>query len=212
MRAETTRLRADAQRNRDHIVAVARVVFAEIGPGAPMDEVARRAGVGIGTLYRRFPDRESLLRAVALESLSAILADARAAIGEEPTAWDAMTRIVRRAVELRFSTQVTLMDDRTRQAVKDAPDFRQTRAEVIDVVEHLVERAQAEGSMRSDVGTGDVFAVVSLLLKPPPSGSAEISDLLMRRCLALILDGLHSGGPSVLPGEPIGVADLHPDS
>ncbi|GIE89714.1 TetR/AcrR family transcriptional regulator [Actinoplanes regularis] len=212
MKAETTRLRADAQRNRDHIVSVARVVFAEIGPGAPMDEIARRAGVGVGTLYRRFPDRGSLLRAVALESLSAILADAHAAIAEEPAAWDALTRIVRRAVDLRFSTHVTMMDEHTRQALKEAPDFRHTRAAVLDLVEHLVERAQAEGSMRSDVGAGDVFAVVSLLLKPPPSRSAEMSDLLMRRCLTLILDGLHPGGQSVLPGEPVSITALHLDS
>jgi AcrR family transcriptional regulator len=211
MKAETTRLRADAQRNRDQIVAVARFVFAEIGPGAPMDEIARRAGVGVGTLYRRFPDRGSLLRAVALESFSAILADAHAAIDEESNAWDALARIVRRAVALRFSTHMTMMDEHMRRAVKEAPDFRQTRAAVIGVVEHLVESAKAEGSMRSDVGAGDVFAMVSFLLKPPPSRSAEISDLLMRRCVALILDSLRSGGQSVLPGEPISVADLHPD-
>jgi AcrR family transcriptional regulator len=212
MKAETTRLRADAQRNRDHIVAVARVVFAEIGPGAPMDEIARRAGVGVGTLYRRFPDRGSLLRAVAVESLSAVLADARAAIDEEPAAWDALTRIVRRAVDLRFSTHVTMMDEHSRRALKEAPDFRLARAALLDLVEHLVERAQAEGSMRSDVGAGDVFAVVSLLLKPPPSRSAEMSDLLMRRCLTLILDGLHCGGQGVLPGEPVSITDLHLDS
>ncbi|MEU8662859.1 TetR/AcrR family transcriptional regulator [Actinoplanes philippinensis] len=212
MKAETTRLRADAQRNRDHIVSVARVVFAEIGPGAPMDEIARRAGVGVGTLYRRFPDRGSLLRAVALEGFSAILADARAAIDEEPAAWDALTRIVRRAVDLRFSTQLTMLDERTRQALKEAPEFRHTRAAVLDLLEQLVERAQTEGSMRSDVGAGDVLAVVSLLLKPPPSRSAEMSDLLMRRCLSLILDGLHSGRQSVLPGEPISIAGLRMDS
>lgn len=212
MKADTTRLRADAQRNRDQIVAVARVVFAEIGPGAPMDEIARRAGVGVGTLYRRFPDRGSLLRAVVLESLEAILTDVQAAISEEPNAWEALARIVRRVVSMRFSTHVTMMDEHTRQALREAPDFRQARAAMIGVIEQLVERAQAEGSMRSDVGAGDVFAVVSFLLKPPPTRSAEISELLMRRCLTLILDGLHSGGQSVLPGEPISVADLHLDS
>lgn len=210
--AGTTRLRADAQRNRDQIVAAARVVFAEVGPGAPMDEIARRAGVGVGTLYRRFPDRGSLLRAVALESLSAILADARAAVEEEPDAWAALTRIVRRAVGLRFSTHVTMMDEHTRQAFKEAPDFRRARAEVIGMLERLVELAQAEGSMRRDVGAGDVLAMVSFLLRPPPSRSDEVAGLLMRRCLTLALDGLHTGAPSTLPGEPVSIADLRLDS
>ncbi|AGL17490.1 TetR/AcrR family transcriptional regulator [Actinoplanes sp. N902-109] len=209
--AGTTRLRADAQRNRDQIVAVARVVFAEAGPGAPLDEIARRAGVGVGTLYRRFPDRESLLRAVALEGLAAILADAEAAVEQEPTGWDALVRIVRRSVDLRFSMRLTMLDEHTRQSLKEAPEFRRTRDAVVDVVERVVGLAQAEGSMRRDVGAGDVFAMVSLLLRPP-SRSAEISDLLVRRSLALILDGLRAGRHSALPGEPIGVADLHLDS
>src|SRR5579863_2702696 len=80
------RLRADALRNRQHVLAAARDVFVELGPDAPLDEVARRAGVGIATLYRRFPDRESLQRAVALDVLDQAGAAAAQAEAEETDA------------------------------------------------------------------------------------------------------------------------------
>ncbi|MBM6402921.1 TetR/AcrR family transcriptional regulator [Phycicoccus sp. CSK15P-2] len=208
MESESGRLRADAQRNRDQIVHVARLAFAEVGPGVPMDEIARRAGVGVGTLYRRFPDRSALQQAVALETLTTFLADARTVLAEEAVAWDALVRIVNRAVGLRLGTQLTSMDKPSRHAVLGAPAFMQARSEAIGIIEELVVRAQEEGSMRTDVGPGDVFAVVSLLLKPPPSPSEAMSDLLARRCLTLVLDGLAAEGRHALPGRPVSAVDL----
>ena len=82
MTAEATGLRADARRNRDQIVAAAKQWFAVQGPDVPMEEIARAAGVGVGTLYRRFPDREALIRAVVRESLTISVAEARAALEE----------------------------------------------------------------------------------------------------------------------------------
>src|SRR5205814_1799803 len=78
------RLRADARRNREQILLTARDVFVELGPEAPFDAIARRAGVGIATLYRRFPDRQALLRAVVLDVLGHVAREARAALVEEP--------------------------------------------------------------------------------------------------------------------------------
>src|SRR5690349_15235935 len=97
------RLRADARRNRAQILAAARDVFAEQGAGAPLDEVARRAGVGIATLYRRFPDRQSLIGAVALDILGAIAHEARRALAEEPDAFRALARYMHRAIDLRVA-------------------------------------------------------------------------------------------------------------
>src|SRR5437870_4758030 len=85
-------LRADAMRNRAHVLAAARDVFVEHGADAPLDEIARRAGVGIATLYRRFPDREALLRAVALDVLARTGDEARAAEAEEPDPFGALGR------------------------------------------------------------------------------------------------------------------------
>src|SRR5436305_1380452 len=96
-------LRADAARNRAHVLAAARDVFVEHGADAPLDEVARRAGVGIATLYRRFPDRAALLRAVALDVLARAGAEARAAEDEEADPFGALGRYMHRALDLRIS-------------------------------------------------------------------------------------------------------------
>src|SRR3954454_11504336 len=84
------RLRADARRNRDQILRAARDVFVEHGPGAPLEEVGRRAGVGIGTLYRRFPDRRALQRAVALDTLERVTREIHLALTEEPEPFAAL--------------------------------------------------------------------------------------------------------------------------
>src|SRR6266851_2947915 len=96
-------LRADARRNRAHVLAAARDVFVEHGADAPLDEVAHRAGVGIATLYRRFPDRATLLRAVALDVLARTAAEACAAETEEADPFDALGRYMHRALDLRIS-------------------------------------------------------------------------------------------------------------
>src|SRR5215216_3947062 len=100
------RLRADARRNLDRVLAAARDVFIEQGPGAPLEEIAARAGVGIATLYRRFPDRRALQRAVALDVLGRIAVEARAAIDEEPDGFSALIRYMRRALSLQVSAVV----------------------------------------------------------------------------------------------------------
>ncbi|MFG1609806.1 TetR/AcrR family transcriptional regulator [Actinoplanes sp. NPDC049265] len=208
MAAVTGRLRADAERNRAQIVAAARVVFIEAGSAAPLEEIARRAGVGIGTLYRRFPDRSSLIRAVAMENVSALEAEARAALTAEGTAWESLARLMRRSIDLGFSTLLTMLtDDLQRELTGDAR-FRELRAGFIVAMEALVTRAQQEGSLRPDVGTGDVFVLVTLLLRKAPGGSADMNDLLMRRCVALMLDSLRAGPHDTLPGRPVHADDL----
>src|SRR5579871_1607351 len=91
------RLRADARRNRQQLLAAARDVFVELGADAPLDEVARRAGVGIATLYRRFPDRLALQRAVGLDVLAQAAEVARRAEVEESDAWRALGRYMHAA-------------------------------------------------------------------------------------------------------------------
>src|SRR5438270_9690760 len=96
-------LRADAARNRAHVLAAARDVFVEHGADAPLDDIARHAGVGIATLYRRFPDREALLRAVALDVLARTAHEARSAEAEEADPFDGLARYMHRALDLRIS-------------------------------------------------------------------------------------------------------------
>jgi AcrR family transcriptional regulator len=94
------RLRADARRNRDQILLAARDVFIERGPDAALDEVARRAGVGNATLYRRFPDRRSLLRAVLVDVFRRVGDEARLALVEESDPFEALARYMPRLATL----------------------------------------------------------------------------------------------------------------
>ncbi|MGW7413396.1 TetR/AcrR family transcriptional regulator [Streptomyces sp. NPDC054863] len=93
-------LRVDAQRNLEHVLRAAREVFGELGYGAPMEDVARRArvGVGVGTVYRRFPSKDVLVRRIAEEETSRLTEQARAALGQEDEPWSALSRFLRTSV------------------------------------------------------------------------------------------------------------------
>jgi AcrR family transcriptional regulator len=212
------RLRADARRNRDQILAAAKAAFAELGPDVAMEEIARRAAVGVGTLYRRFPDRDALIRAVARENFGTVLDEARAATAEEPTAWDALVRLMGRSRELRLSVRLAVLSRSAWAAIRDDPETGRLRDGIMAVLDDLVRRAQAEGALRPDVGTGDVAALLSLLLRRVPADSDETADLILERALVLILDGLRalpdttrSHTPlsgSTLPGRPVTARDI----
>ncbi|MFF3345613.1 TetR/AcrR family transcriptional regulator [Streptomyces sp. NPDC002779] len=96
--ARTAPLRVDAQRNLEHVLRAAREVFGELGYGAPMEDVARRARVGVGTVYRRFPSKDVLVRRIAEEETSRLTDQARAALGQEDEPWSALSRFLRTSV------------------------------------------------------------------------------------------------------------------
>ncbi|MEU3610684.1 helix-turn-helix domain-containing protein [Streptomyces sp. NPDC035033] len=91
-------LRVDAQRNLEHVLRAAREVFGELGYGAPMEDVARRARVGVGTVYRRFPSKDVLVRRIAEEETARLTEQARAALGQEEEPWSALSRFLRTSV------------------------------------------------------------------------------------------------------------------
>lgn len=96
--ARTAPLRVDAQRNLEHVLRAAREVFGELGYGAPMEDVARRARVGVGTVYRRFPSKDVLVRRIAEEETSRLTDQARAALNQEDEPWSALSRFLRTSV------------------------------------------------------------------------------------------------------------------
>ncbi|MGW3203588.1 TetR/AcrR family transcriptional regulator [Streptomyces sp. NPDC001135] len=96
--SRTTPLRVDAQRNLEHVLRAAREVFGELGYGAPMEDVARRARVGVGTVYRRFPSKDVLVRRIAEEETARLTEQARAALGQEDEPWSALSRFLRTSV------------------------------------------------------------------------------------------------------------------
>ncbi|MEV8456125.1 helix-turn-helix domain-containing protein [Streptomyces sp. NPDC052095] len=96
--SRTAPLRVDAQRNLEHVLRAAREVFGELGYGAPMEDVARRARVGVGTVYRRFPSKDVLVRRIAEEETSRLTDQARTALGQEDEPWSALSRFLRTSV------------------------------------------------------------------------------------------------------------------
>lgn len=217
-------LRADAQRNRDQVVAAATSLFLEVGPDVALETVAREAGVGIGTLYRRFPDREALLRAVLQDALEGLLTDMRSARDGEPTAWAALVGALGWSHRLRVVLTLTgsltgpLTGPTTGPTTTAAPTTAgsdrahdaglvHVRDELVDLVDELVGAAQREGSLRSDVATGDVILLMAAVSRGLPRGTASAANAYTR-AHALVLDALRAPAATRLPGEPTRVGDL----
>ncbi|MHA6624119.1 TetR/AcrR family transcriptional regulator [Pseudonocardia sichuanensis] len=195
-------LRADARRNRAQIVDAAGALFAERGPDVPMEEIARRARVGVGTLYRRFPDRDALVRAVAIESFHRVVANARAA-ADEPDGWSGLTRFVRASVtDLRLATWLSMWFARTWADLRVDREQQELRADLLELLDDLVGRAQREGAMRPEVGVGDLAVLLALVLRPLPGPLAAVTEQAVERHVAVVLDGLRPGGEP-LPGRPL---------
>ncbi|WP_091079244.1 TetR/AcrR family transcriptional regulator [Microlunatus sagamiharensis] len=202
-------LRADAARNLRRILTAAAEAFAEQGGDVAMEEVARRAGVGVGTLYRRFPDREALVVAVVRDSFQTLVDTMREAQQQEPRAWDALVRSMSHSQELRLSTPPSgPLAAPSRAALVADPVIRGLRDDFVEVLEQLVERAQAEGDLRDDVGAGDVAQLFALVVKAGRPGGGRGADLASGRALAVVLDGLRTGGRTTLPGRPLAPGDL----
>jgi AcrR family transcriptional regulator len=209
MTTPDTPLRADARRNRDQILAAAREIFAERGADVAMEEIARRASVGVGTLYRRFADREALIRAVFRETYQLVADETRAALAEEPTGWAALMRIMRLSAWLHVSVQAK--SPLVTAVVKADPDSSRLRDYLLDMLDEVVRRAQAEGTLRRDVGTGDLAVLFMSVVKQSHVLTPEASVLAPGRLLAIMMDGLRAPAPDELPGRPLTRADLHFD-
>jgi AcrR family transcriptional regulator len=203
------KLRADARRNRDQLLLAARDVFVEHGPDAPLDEVARRAGVGIATLYRRFPDREALMRAVALDVLGRVGGEARQALAEEPDPFQALVRYMHAALRLRIAAVMPALVGRI--PLED-DEIHQARDAAVEPVQRLLAAAQAEGRLRPDVDFGDVGLMLIRLSRPLPGPfPRQLNDSLAHRHLDLYIEGLRCCAdrpPDELSGPAMSLVDL----
>jgi|SRR5579864_3147255 len=181
-------LRADALRNRQQVLAAARDVFVELGADAPLDEVARRAGVGIATLYRRFADRESLQRAVALDVLEQAGAAAAQAEAEEADAWRALARYMHAALDLRISAVMPALLGRI--SFEDE-EFRAARELATAPVLRVIAAGQNAGQLRRDIEFGDIGLLLVRLSRPLPGPiPAELDVQVAHRHLDLFLSAL----------------------
>ncbi|MEP6665565.1 MAG: helix-turn-helix domain-containing protein [Nocardioidaceae bacterium] len=201
-------LRADARRNYGQILAVARDLFVEQGSGASLEEIARRAGVGIGTLYRRFADRQTLMRAVVLDALTQTNETADKAGREEANAFDALARYMHAALDLRVSAVIPALLD---QVDLDDAVLLPAREASARSVERLVDAAHAEGSLSGEVTFGDIGLMLVRLARPLPGPiPPELNDELAHRHLDLLVAGLRSstGERPTLPGPALSHRDL----
>ncbi|CAL9322645.1 TetR/AcrR family transcriptional regulator [Streptomyces sp. SudanB182_2057] len=209
--------RADQARNRERIVAAAREVFAVRGTGAPMDLITRTAGVGSATLYRHFPDRDTLVHGVCLDVADRISERGRAALAEEADPFEALRRFAVGAVEEGIGALCLMLPD---HLWVDDVELHAARRRVDAVAEEVVRRAQRAGRMRGDVGVGDVMVALSQLARPLPEGVCADIERLTERHVRLFLAGLElpgggglpDGGPgwpsAELPGRPATLEDL----
>jgi AcrR family transcriptional regulator len=199
------RMRVDAWRNRERLLVAARDVFVEHGVDAALEDVARRAGVGIATLYRRFRDREELIRAVALDVLVRVAAEARAAHDEEPDAFAALARLLHRALDLRIAAVMPVLDGGL--DLDGHADVRAARDELSALFEVVVRAAYERGGLRRDMGTGDIALMVIRLARPLPGAFArEFDTATAHRQLDLMLHGLRAD-----PGGTAGAAPMSLD-
>ncbi|MGW7349719.1 TetR/AcrR family transcriptional regulator [Streptomyces sp. Z26] len=200
-----TRLRADALRNRERIVDAAREAFVQYGPDVPLDEIARDAGVGNATLYRHFPDRDSLIRHVVLSVMDRVASRAEAAYAEVPGAFDALRRFVFDAAEERVGALCPML---TPHLDGNAPEFAAARKRLEDATQALMDRGRRSGELRPDVDSGDLMVALSQLARPlPGTGCAEI-ERFVHRHLQIFLDGLRAPARSRLPGSGATFEDL----
>ncbi|MGH3328581.1 MAG: TetR/AcrR family transcriptional regulator [Streptomycetales bacterium] len=187
-------LRADAARNRDQILAAARDVFVERGSGAPLEEIARRAGVGIGTLYRRFTNRQTLMREVVLDALTRTRQAAECARAEERDAFDALARYMHTVLDLRIAAVLPLVLDKVDLEDEELLPARDAAS---GTVQQIIDAAHAEATIREDVTFGDIGLMLVRLARPLPGPvPPELNDRLAHRHLDLVIEGLRPAGHS----------------
>lgn len=194
-------LRADAERNRRLLLDAARELFAERGLRVTLDDVARHAGLGVGTAYRRFGSREQLIDALFQERVGEIVSVARDAV-DAPDAWDGLVSFLERAIELQASDrglkEVLLGTSRGRAHILAI------RAQMQPLVTQLVGRAQRAGALRADFAPQDL-PLLQMMLGAVVDASRTVQPELWRRYLALVLDGMRADGcpPTELAQPPL---------
>jgi AcrR family transcriptional regulator len=187
-RGSDRELRADARRNRERVLRTAQQVFAADGLGVSLDEIARRAGVGPGTVHRHFPAKEALYLAVAIDQLEQLAAEAKvlAATGDPATAFfTQLSRMVASGAEnvaVKSALAAAEFDLRTA-----APDVA---VDLTNRVADLLGRAQAANAVRADVTVEEVMALVAGAFAAIRHAGAEASRQRSAHIAQLILDGL----------------------
>jgi AcrR family transcriptional regulator len=179
-------LRADARRNRERVLAAAREQFAEHGLEVQMEQIARGAGVGVGTVYRHFPAKKDLLQALADERFAGFAEKARAGL-EDPDAWNGFSEL------MRESARVTAEDRALSEAMDQMPDLctaSAKRVRLLELSSELIERAKASGAMRADFSADDIPSLMRGLARATAPHESGPPGMSWERYLEIMLAGL----------------------
>lgn len=181
-------LRRDAQRNRRLILDAAQEVFADAGLRASLDDVARRAGVGVATVYRRFPDKEALVEALFETRIGEIIDVVERALAL-PSGWEGLVHFLREVSHLQAG-------DRGLREIALSTGYGKSRvaaqrSQVAAGIEQLIARAEAEGTLRTGVTANDVPLILYMVGEVAQNTSGLRPDLA-ERYLGLVLDGLRT--------------------
>ena len=174
-------MRADARRNRERIVAAALALFTERGPRASMEDIASAAGLGVGTLYRHFPDRAALAEEIGIHALGDLAAFCRERLAEDGPPWEALHHVAEYCAGRPFALIKMLADD----AGSGSPERLALQHEADELLVRIAEAAQQEGTLRQDITPREVVDLLSVVLCRP---GTRADDPLTR----VTLDGLRA--------------------
>jgi AcrR family transcriptional regulator len=194
-------LRKDAERNRQRILEAARELFAECGLSATLSDIAHHAHVGVGTVYRRFPDKTLLIDVLFEQRIADVVALVEAAL-QDRDPWHGLTVFLERSLELQ--AQDRAFNELVLAAPEGLERVRQIRKRMLPLVGELVNRARDTGQLRPDVEWTDM-AIVQRILSTAIDCARDVEPELWRRYLQIILQGLRAdpGPPKPLPVAPL---------
>jgi AcrR family transcriptional regulator len=191
---------AEAERNDRRVLDAAREVFAEQGPDAPVSAVAQRAGVGMGSLYRRYGSKADLLRHLCLLAMRQTIEAAETGLAE-PDPWDGLAGYVRTCVGFGSGSLGALAG-----TIESTPEMWQTSRRSRELLDALLTRAQQAGAARPDVTALDIAWLIELFGRHGPTwpgdGSTSSSGAIKNRLLAIALAGLRPAPADPLPNPP----------
>jgi AcrR family transcriptional regulator len=185
-------VRSDARRNRDLIVATASALLTERGAAVSMEEIARAAGLGVGTLYRHFPDRQALLEDIAADGAARLLEAGHAAQASGRDGWTVLLELMRQCADLPLALIKELGAGQ-----QPSPPLRRRVEELNELFARTIAQAQRDGALRADIPPAEVVSLLNVMICRP---GARVEDYLS----TVILDGLRAEPAASRPAGSIG--------
>jgi AcrR family transcriptional regulator len=191
-------VRADARRNLDKIVEAAAEVVADRGVNAPMQAIAKQAGVGVGTVYRRFPDRAALIAALGRHYVTSINQALEAAVNSAPDAWTGIRDFVTWVADPGRGALAAALAQVPEEMFTDREEFEEDQWRWVQQLDELVRRAQADGTMRPDVSAEDIVHLLNVFTCRPDALPAPVAAQ-PTKYLHLVLDGMQAATATPVP-------------